>query len=267
MPTLSFITANYVARALKYNGNTNWSTHEKATMNEAAPDVFRAMAVDIMEAGFDAMDLWTAHCHFEHHADTEYVRQVPWIANQKGLKLTSYAGGLTISNPQQIEPPLKFMKQLGIPIFAGGIWGMSALDLMPAIDAACERFGVKFALENHPETSVDELLAKIGGGKQFKHIGIALDTGWCGTHGISALDAVKRLGDNLMIIHLKDIKKAGEHDTCTLGDGIVKIEKVVKHLATTKYNGTICIEHEPYDRDPMPEVVHSLERVKKWLGM
>ena len=124
---------------------------------------------------------------------------------------------------------------------------------------------MKFALENHPEKSVDELLAKIGGGA-FKNVGIALDTGWFATHGVDALEAIKRLREHLTIIHLKDIKKAGAHDTCTLGDGIVKIEKIVKHLAATGWAGPLCIEHEPYDRDPMPEIKRSFERVKKWLG-
>ena len=31
MPKVSFITANYVARSLNYNGDPDWSTHDAAT--------------------------------------------------------------------------------------------------------------------------------------------------------------------------------------------------------------------------------------------
>src|SRR5207248_11004005 len=118
---------------------------------------------------------------------------------------------------------------------------------------------------NHPEKSIDEILHKIGGG-QFSRIGIALDTGWCGTQGIDAVEAAKRLREKLFIVHLKDVKVAGAHDTCALGEGIVAIEGVVRYLLKTGWDGTFCIEHEPYDHDPMPEVKRSFERIKKWLS-
>jgi sugar phosphate isomerase/epimerase len=94
---------------------------------------------------------------------------------------------------------------------------------------------------------------------------VALDTGWCGTQGIDSVEAAKRLREKLFIVHLKDVKAAGAHDTCALGEGIVPIEKVVRYLVESRWEGTFCIEHEPYDHDPMADVKKSLERVKKWL--
>jgi sugar phosphate isomerase/epimerase len=164
-----------------------------------------------------------------------------------------------------LEAPFKFMKQLGAPIFAGGMWGADPAAMAPHIQKICERLNVRYGFENHPEKSVEEILAKIGGG-QYSRIGVALDTGWCGTYGLDSHEAAKRLREKLFIVHLKDVKAAGAHDTCALGDGIVPIEKVVRYLVESRWEGTFCIEHEPYDHDPMAEVKKSLERVKKWLS-
>src|SRR5207247_1086806 len=113
--------------------------------------------------------------------------------------------------------------------------------------SACEKFGLLWAYENHSEKTADEIISKIGGGN-FPRVGIALDTGWCGTQGLDALEAAKHLREKLFIVHLKDVKSTGRHDTCALGEGIVPIEKVVRYLVQTNWQGTLAIEHEPYDR-------------------
>ncbi|WP_154019037.1 hypothetical protein [Halococcus agarilyticus] len=43
-----------------------------------------------------------------------------------------------------------------------------------------------------------------------------------------------------------------EHETCALGDA--------------GYGGWVTIEHEPFDRDPLPEPRTSLDRLREWLG-
>jgi sugar phosphate isomerase/epimerase len=135
------------------------------------------------------------------------------------------------------------------------------------INDACLRFGVRWAFENHPaERSVDDILAAIDGGKH-DHIGVALDTGWCATNGFDPADALKRLADagKLFIVHLKDVKEKGKHDTCEIGAGIANCEQVVRTLLKSGWQGNVTIEHEPFDHDPTEETRRSLERVKQWL--
>jgi hypothetical protein len=58
MNTISFISANYVARALSYNGDENWGTHDTATVAAASPEHFSSVAHDVKAAGFSAIDIW-----------------------------------------------------------------------------------------------------------------------------------------------------------------------------------------------------------------
>jgi len=267
MNTISFITANYVARALGYTGKdiSEWGRFDEATVRQASPESFAEICRDITAAGFEHVDVWGSHCHWQHHHRDDFLEQIKGILSMYDLTITSYAGWVVGEGEAELERGLKFVKQLGAPILAGGI----ALQLPPnetleTIDRVCGRVGVKWAMENHTEKTPEEILQKIGGGR-FTNIGVALDTGWCGTQGMNALDAVKALRDNLLILHLKDVRGVGRHDTCAIGEGVVPCEQVVRYLKETGWSGDIGIEHEPFDRDPMPEVLRSLERVKSWL--
>ncbi len=262
---LSFITANYVARSHEYDGNEDWGYHDTHTQRTMTLSAWCDIADDIKAAGFMSADLWTAHCHFSKHTPG-YRDALKELCEQSNLILTSYAGGLSLDRPEDAEPTLDWMNALGIDTFAGGLWGkLSQTDFAPAMNDVFAKHNLRWAYENHPEKSVDEILQKIGHGKH-KQIGVALDTGWCGTQGFDALDAVKRLGDNLFLLHLKDVKAHGGHDTCTLGDGVVGIERIVRYLKESNFDGTVCIEHEPYDHDPMPEVIESVKRINEWLA-
>jgi sugar phosphate isomerase/epimerase len=266
MRTISFITANYVGRALRYKGPGDWMPNQEATIRSASPDRFLEMTQEIVAAGFEAVDIWTAHCHWEHHDREDYLEQVKGFCSQFDLTITSYAGGFEAKGRADVERVFKFMKQLGAPIFAGGIRGLPAAELCPMVNDVCAKYGVRWGFENHPETSVAEIMEKIDCGRH-ERVGVALDTGWCGTQGFDAADAARRINEagKLFIVHLKDVAEGGKHDTCAIGEGIVPCEKVVRYLVDAGWAGAICIEHEPFDRDPMPEVVTSLKRVTEWL--
>lgn len=262
---ISFISANYIARVLNYNGEHNWAIHDKATQQVASISHLDQVMTDVRAAGFDAMDLWIGHCHWINHAASDLPSQVPALARKHGLDLPSYAGGMNMKSRDDAFALFSAIKRMGIPLFAGGIGGLPDDQIPPIVQDVCQQLDVRWAFENHPQKSVPEILARIGHGR-YNRCGVALDTGWCGTHSLNALDAVKALREQLFIVHLKDITAAGAHNTCALGEGIVPIEQVVRYLKDTQYTGTLCIEHEPFDRDPMPEIERSLQRVRHWLA-
>ncbi len=267
MNTISFISANYVARALGYTGDENWGKNDTATIAQTDLNEINSMLDDVKSAGFSAIDIWTGHCSYKVHADDGFASQVKAACDARGLQITSYAGGINLNTPEDLEAPFRVMQQLGAPYFAGGIYSpnFSDNDLAKMVNDACLKYGVKWAFENHPQKTGAEMLAKIGG-VEYMNNGIALDTGWCGTQGLDVVEAAKAVRNRLFLLHLKDIKTAGGHETCAAGDGIVDLEGVVKYLKDDGWNGTICIEHEPFDRDPMPEVITSLQRLQEWLS-
>lgn len=266
MPQISFITANFAGRALNYAGPQDWASNDAATVRTIDGPGFSAMAAEIADAGFDAIDIWHAHCHYQFHADSDYLEVVKGVCSAYDFRITSYAGGLYPTAHPDLDAPFRFMKQLGAPILAGGIFNHpNPQELLPQIQAICERYDVRYAFENHPETSIDEIVARSGGGK-FSRIGVCLDTGWCARQGFDALEAAQKLRPQLLAVHLKDVTaRDGDNTTCALGEGIVPVEQVARFLTRDGFDGPIAIEHGPRDHDPMEEIRRSLGRVQEWV--
>src|SRR5256885_17209803 len=109
MPKVSFISANYVARALNYRGPSDWMAHDAATIKAASPEHFAAVAADVAAAGFENIDIWTAHCHWQHHASGDYLGIGKGICSQYDLAITSYAGGAQPRSPAGLEEAFKFL--------------------------------------------------------------------------------------------------------------------------------------------------------------
>lgn len=268
MPTISFPTANFIGRAMRYRGPHEWKRNEEATITWSNPDRFLEIVQNVVTAGIDAVDIWAAHCHWRFHDREDYLEQVKGLCSQFDLTISSYAGSFDVNSPKDIDAPFRFMKQLGAPMFAGAIGGnLAPAELAAMMNQACHRYGAKWAFENHAEKSVDEILARIDGG-QHDRLGIALYTAECITQGLDPLDATMRIREagKLFSLHLSDIKETGRHDPCALGEGIIPCEAIVRYLANAKWGGNISIEQETFDRDPMPEIEIGLQRLKQWLA-
>ncbi len=259
---LSFITANYIARVHHYDGKEDWGYHDNATVETTTPAVFDVIARDIAHLGFDTIDLWIGHCHPTRHT-ADHWRAVRDACERHGLAIASIAGGLPVSSRDEAVSLISMMKTVGTDTFGGGYWGAGPDTALPLAQELFSAAGFKYAFENHPEKNTAEVMAKFGGGR-FPAIGVALDTGWCGTQGWDAVSAMNDLKPHLLAVHLKDVKAAGRHDTCTLGEGVVPVEAVVKALVRMGFKGTVGIEHEPYDHDPTADIAESLRRVKAW---
>ena len=73
--------------------------------------------------------------------------------------------------------------------------------------------GVVLAVENHPEQTPAEVLAKIEAGRETMRA--TVDTGWWATQGYDPARAIEELGPHVVHVHLKDVLHEGEpHETC-----------------------------------------------------
>ena len=152
---------------------------------------------------------------------------------------------------------------LDIPVLGGG-GSLVERDHNGVADLMRE-YNLVYGLENHPEKTPNEILAKIGTNDLADAIGVAMDTGWFGTYGFDAPTATTILAPRLVHVHLKDVLEAGSHKTCRYGEGVVEIQRTVEALLSSGYTGGISIEHEPEDHDPRSEVAECLQMLRSWL--
>lgn len=275
LPAPSFVTANLVARPLGYRMDRGWVQGDQASNAWFAPletfeDRFDSLLGEIKALGFQSIDLWCAHLHWRW-ATPQHIETAKSLLGKHGLAVRSYPAWV-MGGPADLHAVCRLCAALDIPYFVGNCQ-LFADDRAAAV-AILREHGVGYAIENHPEKSAAEMLARLGSGDEDL-VGIGLDTGWCATAGWDALQAVKELGSRLFAVHLKDVKprraeKTGlqfidmGHETCRLGDGIVPIRAIVEHLRVTGFRGSIGIEHEPETYNPSDEVRESRERVESW---
>lgn len=275
-PTVSFMSANFVARQLGYHMPAGWGQGDQATQEFFRPLAtfagrFDAMLAEIKELGFGAVDLWGAHLHYAW-ATPEHIALAKQALGRHGLRVVSYASWVT-GGVADLRAACRLCRELGIPVI-GGFIELVGKDRAAAAGVLRE-FGVVYGYENHPEGSVAEVLEKVGVGDEDV-IGVAVDTGWFGTRGVDALDATERLLPRIKHVHLKDVKaprpeKSGfpfidmGHETCRLGAGIVPVEAITRFLIGRGYRGALAVEHEPEDFDPREECAASRRDVIRWI--
>lgn len=266
MNTVSFMTANFVARQLGYRMTGGWGQGDTAANAyfapiETYPERFDALLREVRAMGFGAIDLWLAHLHWSWATDA-HLEVAHDLLQRHALRVVSLAGGFG-GTADEFARTCRIANAVGTDTL-GGSTPLLAAD-RPKLVEALGAFGLRLAIENHPERDPDELLATIGDGADGR-IGTALDTGWYATHGSDPARAIEALGGHVLHVHLKDIRAAGAHDTVGLGQGIVPIAGCVRVLQEIGYAGPLSIEHEPEDRDPTAECVASLEKLRGWLG-
>jgi len=263
--TISFMSANFVARELGYRMTGGWGEGDRATNAafaplETFPARFGAMLGEVQALGFGAIDLWLAHLHPSWATD-EHVAVARELLACHNLRVASLAGGLG-ATPAEVAATCWLATALGTDLL-GGLTPLLASD-RPALVGLLEEHDLRLGLENHPERTPDEMLAKIGDGGGGR-IGTAVDTGWYATHGFDAARAIEALGGHIVHVHLKDVRAAGGHETVPYGEGIVPLERCVRALQGMGYAGGYSVEHEPEDHDPRPACAAGLRRLAGWL--
>jgi sugar phosphate isomerase/epimerase len=266
MMRISFMIANYVARQVGYNMTGGWGQGENAASDYFQPietfaPRFEEYLRDIHAIGFRAIDMWIGVIHPDW-ATEEHMTQAQELLRKYDMPVYSYAGWIG-STPEYFNRICEISVALGIPVLGGGS-SMLVKDRNFVVDTL-KRYGLRIGIENHPEKTPDEILAKIGDGGDGT-IGTTIDTGWYGTQGYDAAEAIERLAPHLFLVHLKDVRAAGAHETCRYGEGVVPIERCVRVLQEIGYSGTISVEHEPDFYDPTEECAASLQMLKGWLG-
>lgn len=264
--TISFMSANYVARQLDYHMTGGWGEGDQATSDYFQPietfaERLDLILRDIRAMGFTAMDLWTAHLGPTWATDEHLAIARDKLA-QYGLPVVSLAGWFG-STPEEFAATCRVAAALGAPVL-GGSTSMLQQD-RDFVVATLKEHGLKLGLENHPEKTPTELREKIGDGGDGT-LGACVDTGWFGTQGYNAAQALEELHDVLFHVHLKDVLAEGAHDTCRYGQGIVPIRECVGTLQRIGYAEAISVEHEPEQFDPTADVAASVALLRLWMA-
>lgn len=246
---IAFVTANYFARASGYRSSiAEWGAAERRVIETFSLAEFDRICADIAGAGFRPLELWQAHA-FPKFMTPYLADELKAIMQRHGLTPMGFACGLgdPAKSPRWTRLCFETCKLLGLELITSGISAEAA----PGIYEYCREYGIKVAVENHPEKHPEEIRRVIGDFGDW--IGACVDTGWFGTQGYPAHAALRHLKDHLFHVHLKDVQAAGGHHTVALGTGVVDLAACVQVLREIGYAGYASIEHEAESHDPTAE--------------
>lgn len=191
------------------------------------------------------------------HPKDELFQSARAKLDQAGIRCVSYYAA-TYKEAREVGDSVRFAKLLG----AGNITG-DATDpgILKSIDKACSAAGLTFGIHNHyfPEKfayeSPADILKVLAG--LSRTVGATLDIGHIASCGFDTVDAVRKLGPFLKLVHLKDVKAPGGEDNVLIGQGIARIPEVMRELRNINFRGLVAIEYEkegPVEEDLRREV-------------
>jgi sugar phosphate isomerase/epimerase len=212
------------------------------------------MLESVRKAGFRRIELWLGHA--DYRADPDGAGAMRQAAERIGIGIQSYSiGGLMREPLQKVEARLDAAFAYAAGLGTDLVTGILDRRAVPLVDAACQRTGMRFAIENHwyadLACAVDftEALADAS-----PLVGATLDTGHLAAAGEDPLVALVMLGARLMNVHLKDVVVPGRlarlvsrkprMEPRTVGSGDVPIGPLLAALARIGYPGCVALEDE-----------------------
>jgi sugar phosphate isomerase/epimerase len=164
--------------------------------------------------------------------------------DRAGIRCVSYYSA-TIKDGQDLENALRFAKILGSQNVSGDATG----DILPRIDQGCSQEGLTFGIHNHffkgtkfAYESPEDVLRALAG--LSNRVGATADVGHFASCGYDTVDAIRKLGPRLKLVHLKDVEASGGEINVLLGKGISKIPEVMRELHRQNFAHLIAIEYE-----------------------
>jgi sugar phosphate isomerase/epimerase len=164
--------------------------------------------------------------------------------DQAGIRCVSYYTA-TIKDDADLENAVRFAGILG----ARNVTGDATGSILHRIDQRFTEERLTFGIHNHyfkgekfAYESPEDVLNALKGLSET--VGATADVGHFASCGHDPVDAVRKLGPRLKLVHLKDIQAVDGEVNVLLGKGIAKIAEVMKELRRQRFAGLVAVEYE-----------------------
>jgi inosose dehydratase len=180
--------------------------------------------------------------------------------NAAGIECVSYYTA-TIKDRTDLDNAIRFAHAIG----AHNVTGDATGSILGEIDQRCTKEGLTFGIHNHyfpgqkfPYESPDDVLKALA--NLSPTVGATADVGQFTSCGYDSVDAIRKLGSRLKLVHLKDIQARDAEVNVLLGTGIAKIPEVMSELRRQNFSGLVAVEYEkegPVESDMRQEVEYA----------
>ena len=170
-----------------------------------------------------------------NHPGDDLFRSARNKLDAAGIRCRSYYSA-TIKDDQDLENSLRFAKILG----ARNVTGDATGGILNRIDQRFSQAGMTFGIHNHyfkgekfAYESAEDVLHALAG--LSTTVGATADVGHFASCGHDTVDAVRKLGTRLKLVHLKDVEASGGEVNVLLGRGISQDSAGDERIASPEF--------------------------------
>jgi len=203
-----------------------------------------AMIVQLNALGVQEIEMSRGEFMLMNHPTEELFHSARGKFDQAGIRCVSYYTA-TIKEDADLDNALRFANILGVSNVTGDATG----SILNQIDRRFTREKLTFGIHNHyfkgekfAYESPEDVLNALKG--LSNTVGATADVGHFASCGHDPVDAIRKLGPRLKLVHLKDIQAADGEVNVLLGKGISKIPEVMKELRRQRFAGLVAVEYE-----------------------
>lgn len=202
------------------------------------------MIVQLNALGVGEIEMSRGEFMLMNRPTEELFRSARTKLDRAGIRCVSYYTA-TIKEDQDLENAVRFARLLGCSNVTGDATG----GILNRIDRRFTQERLTFGIHNHyfkgekfAYQSPEDVLGALAG--LSKTVGATADVGHFASCGHDPVDAVRKLGPRLILVHLKDIQAVDGEVNVLLGTGISKIPAVMQELHRQNFKGLVAVEYE-----------------------
>lgn len=204
--------------------------------------------------------------HLPLDSDNTEIKKAVADCKKKGVTL--YGGGVIyMKNKAEVDQAFDYAKTAGMEL----IVGVPNHELLDYVEEKVKTYNIKLAIHNHgpgddlyPSAESAYNLIK----NRDKRMGLCIDIGHTKRINRDPEQDIKDFFDRVHDIHIKDVTAAkAEGTTCIIGRGVIDIPSFLETVVKMNYKGTLALEYEADENDPLPGMMESFGYTKGVLAM
>jgi inosose dehydratase len=195
--------------------------------------------------------------HLPMNATAEDIAVVRAKMKDAGVTLTT-CGVVYMTSEDEVHRAFAYAKAAGVKFIVGA----PQESLLPVVEKVVRETDIALAIHNHgpddrrypsPESAY-RLVENMD-----RRMGLCIDIGHTQRLGLDPSAEAERFFDRLFDLHVKDVTSAtAKGETIEIGRGVIDIPKLLRTLIRLRYTGTLHVEYEKDEKDPLPGVAESV---------
>ncbi len=155
-------------------------------------------------------------------------------------------------DPADMRRKFEYAKHLGVPLIVCAPTPVT----LPKLEPFVREFDIKIAVHNHgpedPNFPTPQSVLKIVRDLDPR-CGLCIDVGHTARTGVDVIQSIAEAGPRLLDMHVKDLADMRVKESqVAVGKGKMPIKGIFEQLIQMKYNGSVNLEYEINDANPMP---------------